>query len=283
MYYDYEKKLLLVLKIGAVQSISIEEQDFVNVNSKYSGTYTYSDQKLKYHLTNRETKASRSGIFTISFTDEGQMKVKFNENFKFKIATNKSLIFRQEKTPIPFREDKPTAGSFYKALYPYIFEPEVSYTYPCVISGKCAKGTKVNYSPDQRQLEYVSFDERNNIEDKTNLYIWDYPKSDDKLIGFAIFYDGYNYFPRSKDIYFYRYDAQKKLLFPLDKEAILPLLKKKPQDENSIRDYLISLPSLGAAQSSSNIIDLYFYEDIMNRNKPTQHYKLKWNGKIFTK
>ena len=164
MYYDYEKKLLLVLKIGAVQSISIEEQDFVNVNSKYSGTYTYSDQKLKYHLTNRETKASRSGTFTISFTDEGQMKVKFNENFKFKIATNKSFIFRQEKTPIPFRKNKPTAESFYKALYPYIFEPEVSYTYPCVISGKCAKGTKVNYSPDQRQLEYVSFDESNNIE-----------------------------------------------------------------------------------------------------------------------
>lgn len=286
IHYNCELQDAIILDIGADKSFTIREGSFYEIHSQYSGTYTYSDGKGKYKLTNAlEDNDVRNNSFSISFTPEGLMKIKFNENFKeFNIATNNTLAFHQEKMPIAFKEKNLTALNFYKAIYPYIFEVGFCESYNFIVSGECSSGAKLTYSSDKKHLCYEAFDDEENYTAKFDLKIWSYPKSEDLLVGINLPYILDNVI-RSGLIRFYRYDAKKHLLFPLDEKAIVPHLKKVYIDENFKRDYLLDFPLRSSESVSKDKIELYIHEEteVGEVVAPVKnYYKLKWNGKTFS-
>ena len=268
-HYDCEGQQALSIKFNDDGIMYFQEYTFIDLPNEYSGSYEYSNGKGSYLLANLEMYDEASGNFQLSFTKEGQMQIKFDKKIIYLgFDENKPLTFHQKNTPIPFNDPQPTLISIYKAIYPRIFEREVCDAYNDIVAEKPNPPASIKYSADKKQLTYTSRNEENFII-KFDLRIWDYPKSNDKLIGFNHPYcaeDENSH--RSGTILFYRYDAQNKILIPLDEEKIIPQLKKRYKDDEEMSDHLIKFPTISADSPPSDRVEIYFYEDEMDYTKP---------------
>ena len=281
-YYNCKEAYGLILDIQKDKSITLEEIGFFDVASSYSGTYTYSDGKLNYTLSNTDLNQKKKGTLSISFTKEGQMKVKFPQKFEaMSFSAGNTLTFHQENTDIPFKET-PSVENFYKAIYPYIFERDFCESYDNMFGKKTSKTTKVTYAINKYQISYTAVNEDEYINAKIDLRVWSYPKSDDKLICISnpsIWIDPDIF--RSFTIHFYRYDAQKKRLIHLDEETVMPVLKKRHLSKDEEIPIFLRFPKMDGKSSPNDGLELLFYGKEKNENRVTKHYKLKWNGATF--